>query len=120
MTELTYPSFPRRALAVVGAVLAALCAVAIVVNRSGPDVRGCAAAAERVMAARNYSLDAMRRIGPGWVPACRGLGAADYRQAVADAYVIEYGRRLPDVSISRDIPPASFRALSAQSASRAN
>jgi hypothetical protein len=117
VTELTYPNFPRRALAVLGAVLAALSAVAIVVNKSGPDVRGCAAAAERVMAARNYSVAAMARIEPGRVPACRGLSAAEYRQAVADAYGIEYGRRLPDVPVSRDFPPPSFRALSARSAS---
>jgi hypothetical protein len=119
VTELTYPSFPRRALAAFGAVLAALSAVAIVVNKSGPDVRGCAAAAERVMAARNYSVGAMRRIGPGRVPACRGLSAGEYGQAVAYAYVIEY-RGLPDTSISRDMPPPWFRALSAQSASLAH
>lgn len=120
MTELTYPSIPRRVIAALGAALAALCAAAIVVNLSGPDVRGCAAAAGRVMAARNYSIDAMRRIGPGRLPACRGLTAGEYRQAVADAYVIEYGRRLPSVPLSRDMPPPSFRALSAQTASLAH
>jgi hypothetical protein len=117
VSDLTYPRFPRRALAALGAVLTALCAVAIVVNKSGPDVRGCAAAAERVMAARNFSVDAMTRIGPGRVAACRGLSAGEYRQAVADAYGIEYERRLPDTPVSRDIPPPSFRALSARSAS---
>jgi hypothetical protein len=117
MSELTYPGFPRRAFAAFGAVLAALCAAAIVVNKSGPDVPGCAAAAERVMAARNLSVGATARLGPGRLPACRGLSAAEYRQAVADAYVIAYRHRLPDVPVSRDIPPPSFRALSARSAS---
>jgi hypothetical protein len=116
VTDLTYPSFPRRALVAIGAALVALCAVAIVVNRSGPDARTCAAAAEHVMAARNYSIDAMTRIGPGPVPDCHGLTAGQYGQAVADAYLIEYGRRLPSTSISGDAPPASFRALSAQAA----
>ena len=118
MTDLTYPSFPRKALVAVAAALFALCAVAIVVNRSGPDVRMCAAAAEHVMAARNYSIDEMTRIGPSRLPACHGLTAGQYGDAVADAYLIEYGRRLPSTSISRDIPPASFRARSALAASQ--
>jgi hypothetical protein len=118
VTDLTYPSFPRKALVAVGAALFALCAVAIVVNRSGPDMRKCAAAVEHVMAARNYSIDAMTRIGPSRVPACHGLTDGQYGQAVADAYLIEYGRRLPSTSISRDIPPASFRARSALAASQ--
>jgi hypothetical protein len=112
-----FPSFPWRAFIALGAVLAALCGVAIVVNESGPDVHGCAATAARVMAAHDYSADVMARLGPGRVPGCRGLSADEYGQAVADAYVIEYGRRLPDVPVSRGVPPPSFRALSARSAS---
>ncbi len=72
MTDLTYPSFPRRTLVAIGVALVALSAVAIVVNRSGPDARGCAAAAAHVMAARNYSIDAMTRIGPDRVPPVTG------------------------------------------------
>jgi len=112
-----FPSFPWRAFAALGAVLAALCCAAIVVNESGPDVHGCAGAAARVMAAHDYSADAMARLGPGRVAGCRGLSAGEYGRAVADAYVIVYGRRLPDVPVSRGIPPPSFRALSARSAS---
>jgi hypothetical protein len=118
VTELTYPAFPRRALGAFGAVLVALCGVAIAVNRSGPDVPGCAAAAARVMTARNYSVPAMTRLGPGRVAGCGGLTTGQYAQAVADAYVIDYGRRLPHAPVSGNVPPASFRALSAQTASR--
>ena len=117
MTDLTYPVFPRRALVAIGAALFALCVVAIVINRSGPDMRKCAAAAEHVMAARNYSIDAMTRIGSNRVPACHGLTAGQYGEAVANAYLIEYGAAA-DTSISRDIPPASFRARSALAASQ--
>lgn len=113
----TFPEFPWRGFAALGVVLATLCGVAIVVNESGPDVHGCAAAAARVMAAHDYSADAMARLGPGRVPGCRGLSAGQYGQAVADAYVIEFGWRLPDVPVSRGVPPPSFRALSARSAS---
>ena len=101
-----------------GAALAALCAFAIVVNQSGPDVRGCAVAAARVMTARNYSIAALKRLGAERVPNCRGLTAAQFGRAVESAYQIEFGLRLPDVSNSRDVPPASFRAKSAQTASQ--
>jgi hypothetical protein len=47
---------------------------------------------------------------------CRGLTAAEFGSAVQHAYQIEFGRRLPDVSSSRNMPPASFRAKSAQAA----
>ncbi len=116
MTELTYPAFPRKALVAIGAALVALCAVALVINGSGPDERGCAIAAERVMAARNYSVFTMSRMGPDRLPACRGLTAGQYGQAVADGYRLEYGGRLPSASIARNVPPPSFRALSAQTA----
>jgi sugar phosphate isomerase/epimerase len=119
VTELTYPAFPRKALAALGAALVALCAIAMVVNRSGPDERGCAVAAAHVMTARNYSIAAMKRIGADRVPHCRGLTAGQFGQAVASAYAIEFGRRLPDASNSRDMPPASFRARSARAASLA-
>jgi hypothetical protein len=119
VTELTYPAFPRKALVALGAALVALCAVAMVVNRSGPDERGCAVAAAHVMTARNYSIAAMKRIGADRVANCRGLTGGQFGRAVASAYAIEFSRRLPDASNSRDMPPASFRARSARAASLA-
>ena len=116
MTELTYPAFPRKALVAFGAAIAALGAVAVVVNQSGPDARACAVGAARVMTARNYSIAAMKRQGAEHVPHCQGLTAAEFGSAVQHAYQIEFGRRLPDVSSSRNMPPASFRAKSAQAA----
>ena len=116
MTELTYPAFPRKALVALGAALATLGAVAVVINQSGPDARACSVAAAHVMTARNYSVAAMKRQGSEHVPHCRGLSAAQFGSAVERAYRIEFARRLPDASISRDIPPASFRAKSAQAA----
>lgn len=118
MTELTYPAFPRRPLAALGAALVALSAVAVVVNRNGPDVPRCTAAAARVMTTRNYSIAAMARLGPGRVPDCHGLTSGQYAQAVAGAYGIDYGRTLPHAPISGNVPPASFRALSALTESR--
>jgi hypothetical protein len=116
VTELTYPTFPRKALIALGAALTALGAVAVVINQNGPDARACSVAAAHVMTARNYSIAAMERQGSEHVPHCRGLSAAQFGPAVEHAYQIEFARRLPDASISRDIPPASFRAKSAQAA----
>ena len=118
MTELTYPSFPRRGFLAIGAVVLALVTAAIVVNQSGEDLRACAVAAERVMAARNYSVAMMELIGPGAVRACHGLTALQYDEAVLAAYRIEYGGRLPASSITDDTPPPAFRARSAQEAIR--
>ena len=115
MTCPAYPSFPRRALLTIGAALAALATAAIVVNQSGPSVRDCAVAAERVMATRNYSAAMMETMGLGAVRACDRLTAAQFRQAIGDAYQIEFGSRLAHVSIIGDVPPPTFRALSAQS-----
>jgi hypothetical protein len=116
VTELNYPAFPRKALVTLGAAVAALGAVAVVVNHSGPDARACGVAAAHVMTARNYSVAAMKRQGAEHVPHCRGLTAAEFGSAVEHAYQIEFGRRLPGGSISRDMPLASFRAKSAQAA----
>ncbi len=118
MNELTYPSFPKRAFAVAGAVVLVLIAAAIVVNESGPSVPGCARAARHVMTRRDYSLDRMRLNGPGSVPACRGLTAGQFADAVVIAYQAEYGRFLPRVPITRDLPPPSYKALSAQDEAR--
>jgi len=115
VTELTYPAFPRKALLALGAAVLALSAVAVVVNRSGPDANGCAVAVARVMTARNYSIAAMKRIGAERVPDCRGLTQGEFGDAVGRAYQIEFGKRLLGVSNSRDF--ASFRAKSAQAAS---
>jgi hypothetical protein len=119
VTELNYPAFPRKAILAIGAALVPLCAVGVVVNQSGPDARGCAVAIARVMTARNYSIAAMKRQGPGQVPRCGGLTAAQFSSAVERAYQIEFGGQLPDAANSRDVPPASFRAKSAQAAALA-
>lgn len=118
MTELSYPAFPKRAFLAIGAVALALMAGAVIVNHGGRSLHGCAIAAERVMAARSYSADMMELIGPGTVPACRGLTARQYAQALLDAYRIEYGRHLPEVPINYAVPPPAFKALSAQDESR--
>ena len=124
MSELSYPSFPRGALLVAGAVLLALCAGAIVVNAragagAGPSLRGCAVAAERVMVARNYSVDLMELTGPGAVPACHGLTARQFARALSRTYQIEYGGRMPATPVSDNVPPPAFKALSARSLLRA-
>jgi len=116
VTELSYPAFPRKALVALGAALAALCGAAVVVNQSGPDPRACAVGAAHVMTARNYSIAEMKRQGTEHVPHCRGLTAAQFGSAVEHAYQIEFARRLPHASSSRNMPPASFRAKSAQAA----
>jgi len=118
MTELTYPSFPRRVFAVGGAVVLAAIVAAIVGNESGPTVPGCASAARLVMARHDYSPDLMRLDGPGSVPACRGLTAGQFTDAVVIAYQAEYGRFLPRVPITHNLPPASYKALSAQDEAR--
>jgi hypothetical protein len=118
MSELTYPSFPKRAFAVAGAVVLVLIVAAIVANESGPSVPGCARAARHVMATQSYSPDLMELNGPGSVPACRGLTAGQFADAVAIAYQAEYGRFLPRVSITHSLPPPSYKALSAQDEAR--
>ncbi len=119
MTELSYPAFPGRAFLAAGTVLLVLVAAAIVVNKNGPSVSACAAAAERVMVARNYSVEMMELAGPGSVPACRGLTVDQYAQALLDTYRIEYGRLLPRTPVRYDLPPPSYKARSANDTSRA-
>jgi hypothetical protein len=116
VTELSYPAFPRKALLALGAAVITLCGVAVAVNQSGPDVRGCVVAAARVMTARTYSIAAMNRVGSERIPACRGLTADQFATAVERAYRIEFGQRLPDTSNSGNIPLVAFRAKSAQAA----
>ncbi len=99
MTELTYPSFPKRAFAVAGAVVL---------------VR----AARHVMVRRDYSPDDMQLNGPGSVPACRGLTAGQFQAAVVIAYQAEYGRFRPRMSLTHNLPPPSYKALSAQDEAR--
>lgn len=118
LTDLTYPAFPKRAFLAAGAVLLALMAVAVMVNKSTPTVHGCAVAAERVMAARNYSARQMGLLGPGSVRACRGLTVGQFDQALLDTYQIEYGRHLPKASITYAEPPPAFKTISAQAKSR--
>ncbi len=109
-----YPSFPRRALLTIGAAFVVLASAAIVVNQSGPTVHDCASAAATVMATRNFSAARMEAIGSAAVGACHGLTRAQYRQAIGDAYMIEFGGRLAHMSVVTDAPPPSFRSLSAQ------
>ena len=118
MTELTYPSFPKRAFAVAGAVVLVLIAAAIVANETGPSVQGCARAARHVMVRRDYSPDDMQLNGPGSVPACRGLTAGQFQAAVVIAYQAEYGRFRPRMSLTHNLPPPSYKALSAQDEAR--
>ncbi len=118
MTELTYPSFPKRVFAVAGAVVLAAIIAAIVSNESGPTVPGCARAARHVMARHDYSPDLMRLDGPASVPACRGLSAGQFADAVVIAYQAEYGRFLARVPITHSLPPPSYKALSAQDEAR--
>ncbi|HEX9031205.1 MAG TPA: hypothetical protein VF834_05130 [Streptosporangiaceae bacterium] len=116
MSELSYPRFPLRAFVVIGAVLAAFFAAAIVASSGGgPSLRGCAVAAERVMAAHGYSADLMELDGPRAVRACRGLTGRQYAQALRRTYRIEYGGRLPRQPLSHDVPPAAYKSLSARS-----
>jgi hypothetical protein len=119
-TELRYPAFPKRALVAGGTALLALMAVAFVVNRSSPSVQACAHAAERVMVARQFSVDMMELAGRGSVGACRGLSEAQYVQALLDTYQIEYGRLLAKVPSNYAVPPPSYRARSAMSESRSS
>ena len=113
MNELRYPAFPKRAFLAAGTALLALMAVAIVVNRSGPSVRACAYAAERVMVAWDYSVTVMELDGKRSLPACRGLSDSSYVQALLDTYGIEYGGLLPRKPINYAVPPPSYKARSA-------
>ena len=108
-----------RGYTIAGLVALALAAGALVINESGPDVHRCAVAAEHAMAAHDYSLSAMRAGGPGRLPACRGLSAAQYGQAVLDGYQLEFGGILPRSPAPRDLPPPGYRARSAHDAARA-
>lgn len=119
MTELTFPAFPARALATAGAVLLALVAAAVAVNGSGPDLAACARAAAQVMSARGYSVGMMELAGPGAVGACRGLSSGQYAQALLQTYQIQYGGRLARTPVSDNMPPPSYKSLSAISESRA-
>jgi hypothetical protein len=118
LTELSYPAFPRRMFVAAGVVVLALMAAAVVVNRSGPNVRACARAAEHVMADQNYSVAMMELIGKGSVPACRGLSADQYSRALLDTYRIEYGGLLAKSPVNYAVPPPSVKAASANSESR--
>jgi hypothetical protein len=118
MTELSYPTFPRRLFVAAGVLVLALMAAAVVVNRSGPNVRACARAAEHVMAHQNYSVVMMELIGKGSVPVCRGLSADQYSQALLDTYRIEYGGLLARSPVNYAVPPPSVKAASAMSESR--
>jgi hypothetical protein len=118
MTDLRYPAFPKRAFLAAGTALLALMAVALIVNRGGSSVGACAQTAERIMVARDYSVEMMELTGQRSVPACRGLSDAQYVQALLDTYKIEYGGLLPESSINYAVPPPSYKARSAGTESR--
>ena len=115
MAELTYPKFPLRPLAAIGVVTVALGVGAILVNRSEPSISACATAAGRFMARHDFSLNQMRAAGSGPVPACHGLSAEQFGQALLDGYANEYGPSLPRAPIPRDVPPSNYKATSARS-----
>jgi hypothetical protein len=116
MSELSYPRFPLRVFVGMGALLAAFCAVAMIMSSGGgPSLRSCAVAAERVMVARGYSADLMELAGPGAIRACRGLTARQYARALRRTYRIEYGGRLPEQPLSHEVPPAAYKSMSARS-----
>jgi len=115
MTDLSYPGFPVRPLLGVGLALLGLGAAAIAVNRSGPDAAACAAAATRVMAARDATVAAMDRAGAASIPACRGLTPSEFASAVDRANLIEYGTGLPTTPLPAQLPPPAYRARRARS-----
>lgn len=126
MSELSYPSFPRRAFLAAGAALLAFVAAVVLVNASadagagtGPGLRACAVAAERVMVAENYSVAIMELTGPDSVRACHGLTERQFARALSRTYEIEYGGRLPKQPVSFNMPPPTFKALSSRSLLRA-
>lgn len=113
MADLTYPAFPRRAFVLGGLVVLALIAAAIVVNLRGPSLASCTAAARREVASHGL-------VRPGQPRACDGLSSAQVAAALTTAFRAEYGRYLRGTPITRDLPPASYRAASARSAAIAD
>jgi hypothetical protein len=120
VAELTYPSFPVRALVALAAALVVLVPVAIAQNESGPSEHGCAVAAEHVMVAQGYTAAMMALIGTGPVRACRGLSRQQYAQALLDTYQIEYGRFLSRQPMPRDMPPPAVKARSARAGAQSH
>lgn len=58
---------------------------------SGLTIQGCAVAAEHIMVANSYSESELLGISPNDIPACKGLDANQYYQALTKAEEIEYG-----------------------------
>jgi hypothetical protein len=119
--SLSYPGVSRRLVIAAAAAILALAVVAVALNHQAgtrPDLRRCAAAAARVMGERGYSVALMQVRGPAAVRDCRRLTAGQYRHALAATYRIEFGGRLSHEPLSRNLPPASFRAASAAGAAR--
>ncbi|MGI9007274.1 MAG: hypothetical protein ACR2FU_13955 [Streptosporangiaceae bacterium] len=112
MADLIYPAFPRRAFVLGGLVVIAVIAAAVVVNLSGPSLARCTAAVRQEVARRGQA-------GPGALRACDGLSAAQVTAARTTAYRAEYGRFLRGIPITSDVPPAAYRARSAQAAAAA-
>ncbi len=112
MTDLVYPAFPRRPFLLGGLVVLALIAIAVVVNLRGPSVARCTAAARHEVASHG-------RVIPGQLRACDGLSSTEITAALTTAYRAEYSRYLRGAPITRDLPPAEYRARSAQAAAAA-
>jgi hypothetical protein len=109
VTDLIYPAFPRRPFVVGGLVVAALIAVAVVVNLRGPNVARCTAVAKHEVASQG-------RVSASWFKACDGLSTRQITTALETAYQAEFGRYLRGTPLMADLPPSSYRAASARAA----
>ncbi|HEX9066708.1 MAG TPA: hypothetical protein VF843_16480 [Streptosporangiaceae bacterium] len=111
MADLIYPEFPRRVFLACGVVVLALAVAAVVINRHGPSVDRCTAAARRAVASHG-------QVSPGQLRACDGLSTAQLAIALTTAYRAEYARYLRGAPITGDLPSASYRSASARAAAR--
>lgn len=111
MTDLIYPAFPRRQFIAGGLVVAALIAVAVVVNLHGPNAGRCAATAKHEIASQG-------RVSARWLRTCGGLSTRQITKALEIAYRAEYGRYLRGTPMIADLPPSSYRSASARAALR--
>ena len=112
MGDLLYPEFPRRIFVVGAVVMLALIAAAVVINLRGPSVARCTAAALSQVSRSGW-------ISPAGLRACDGLSTAQITAAETTAYQAVYGKYLRGTPMTRDLPPASYRAASARAVTAA-